>query len=57
MNFSEEAWSAYIKANRIFAKTIAKDVQDGDFVWIHDFHLFLVPDMLREELGPKENDG
>ena len=55
MNFSEEAWSAYVKANRIFAKTIAKDVKDGDIVWVHDFHLLLVPSMLREEIGPKAN--
>ena len=55
MNFSEEAWLAYKKANRIFAKTVAKDVKDGDIVWIHDFHLFLVPSMLREELGPNVN--
>lgn len=55
MNFSEEAWSSYKKANRIFAKTIAKDVQDGDIVWIHDFHLLLLPSMLREEVGPSVN--
>ena len=55
MNFSEEAWSAYKKVNRIFAKTVAKDVKDGDIVWIHDFHLFLVPLMLREELSNNVN--
>ena len=55
INFSEEAWSAYVKANRIFAKTVAKDVKDGDIVWIHDFHLFLVPSMLREEVGHNMN--
>ena len=55
MNFSEEAWSAYQKVNRIFAQTVAKDVKDGDIVWIHDFHLFLVPSMLREEVGPNVN--
>lgn len=55
LNFSEEAWSAYKKANRVFAKTVAKDVKDGDIVWIHDFHLFLVPSMLREEVGPNVN--
>lgn len=55
MNFSEEAWSAYVKANRKFAITVAKDVKDGDLVWIHDFHLFLLPSMLREEVGPNVN--
>lgn len=55
MNFSEVAWSAYQRANRIFAQTVARDVKDGDLVWIHDFHLFLVPSMLREEVGPNVN--
>ena len=35
----------------MFAKALAKDVNDGDLVWIHDYHLMLLPAMLREELG------
>ncbi|KAJ1677617.1 Trehalose-6-P synthase/phosphatase complex synthase subunit, partial [Spiromyces aspiralis] len=27
-------------------------LQDGDLVWIHDYHLMLMPQMLREMLGP-----
>ena len=50
--FSEEAWQAYQLANRKFAQAIAKEVQDGDMVWVHDYHLMLVPAMLREEVGP-----
>lgn len=42
---------AYQAANRKFAKAVAKDVREGDCVWIHDFHLMLLPAMLREELG------
>jgi trehalose 6-phosphate synthase len=30
---------------------VAKDVQDGDLVWVHDYHLMLLPEMLREEIG------
>lgn len=37
--------------NRLFAKTMAKDVQDGDMIWVHDYHLMLLPEMLREEIG------
>lgn len=50
MNFDEIAWDAYTVANRLFAKAIAAEVQDGDMVWIHDYHLMLLPAMLREEL-------
>ncbi|QDS78182.1 hypothetical protein FKW77_005455 [Venturia effusa] len=51
ITFDESAWEAYTEANRLFAKAIAKDVQDNDLVWVHDYHLMLLPAMLREELG------
>ena len=48
--FDETAWNAYKETNRLFARAIAADARDGDLVWIHDYHLMLVPAMLREEL-------
>ncbi|KZZ97037.1 alpha,alpha-trehalose-phosphate synthase [Ascosphaera apis ARSEF 7405] len=51
ITFDESAWNAYNQANRLFAKAIAKDVKDGDLVWVHDYHLLLLPAMLREEIG------
>lgn len=30
---------------------MVKDVQDGDMIWVHDYHLMLLPQMLREEIG------
>lgn len=55
MNFDENAWAAYIEANRLFAKTIAQQTEDNDMIWVHDYHLMLLPQMLREELGSKKN--
>lgn len=55
ITWSEEAWVAYQAANRKYAKAVAKDIKDGDCVWIHDFHLMLLPAMLREELGKDFN--
>jgi len=51
ITFDESAWAAYKDVNRLFAKTMAKDVQDGDLIWVHDYHLMLLPEMLREEIG------
>ena len=51
ITFDESAWSAYKEVNRLVAKTMAKDVEDGDLVWVHDYHLMLLPEMLREEIG------
>lgn len=30
---------------------VVQDVQDGDLVWVHDYHLMLLPAMVRELLG------
>jgi trehalose 6-phosphate synthase len=51
ITFDESAWQAYREANRLFARAIAKDVKDGDLIWVHDYHLMLLPAMLREEIG------
>ncbi|OJJ83821.1 glycosyltransferase family 20 protein [Aspergillus glaucus CBS 516.65] len=48
--FDEGAWDAYREANRFFARTIANEAREGDLVWVHDYHLMLLPQMLREEL-------
>ncbi|KAK4223110.1 family 20 putative glycosyltransferase [Podospora fimiseda] len=56
ITFDEAAWSAYREVNRLFAKEVVKDVQDGDLVWVHDYHLMLLPQMLREEIGDSKKN-
>jgi trehalose 6-phosphate synthase len=56
ITFDEAAWNAYTEANRLFAKAIAKEVQDGDLIWVHDYHLMLLPQMLREEIGTSKSN-
>ncbi|KAH0558872.1 hypothetical protein GP486_004497 [Trichoglossum hirsutum] len=51
ISFDESAWLAYREANRLFTKAIASEITDGDLVWVHDYHLMLLPAMLREEIG------
>eukprot|EP00475_Leptophrys_vorax_P019115 TRINITY_DN2611_c1_g1_i1.p1 TRINITY_DN2611_c1_g1~~TRINITY_DN2611_c1_g1_i1.p1 ORF type:complete len:551 (-),score=100.12 TRINITY_DN2611_c1_g1_i1:36-1688(-) len=48
MKFDSSQWDAYKEANLLFAEVIAKAVQPGDLVWIHDYHLMMAPAMLRE---------
>ncbi|KAL2846333.1 glycosyl transferase [Aspergillus pseudodeflectus] len=50
VSFSEDAWRAYQTVNAIFADTIAASVEDGDLIWVHDYHLLLLPAYLRERL-------
>ncbi|KAF7943462.1 hypothetical protein EAE96_011388 [Botrytis aclada] len=56
ITFDESQWMAYKEVNRLFAKTIAKDVQDGDLIWVHDYHLMLLPEMLRDEIGTSKKN-
>lgn len=56
----KSAWDAYVEVNLLFAKVVASQVHDGDSIWIHDYHLMLVPQFLRErtqESGSKVKIG
>lgn len=53
--FSEESWSsAYLEANEIFADNILPYVEDGDIIWVHDYHLLLLPGILRQRMTKKK---
>lgn len=47
MNFDEENWLAYRQANMMFAETVRKQVTPGAMVWVQDYHLMLLPMLLR----------
>mmetsp|Transcript_98530 Transcript_98530/g.274132 ORF Transcript_98530/g.274132 Transcript_98530/m.274132 type:complete len:819 (+) Transcript_98530:129-2585(+) len=41
-------WEAYKKANEVFVEAILQVYEDDDYVWVHDYHLMLVPKLLRD---------
>jgi trehalose 6-phosphate synthase/phosphatase len=41
------SWRAYVEANRQFARVTAARTARGDLIWVHDYHLMLLPLMLR----------
>ena len=48
IDFRSESWSHYVAVNRRFADAVLRACGDGPArVWVHDFHLMLVPGMLR----------
>ena len=53
-HFDEEVWDAYRQANLVFAKRIADIIKDGDLIWIQDYHLMVLPRLLREEIGERK---
>jgi alpha,alpha-trehalose-phosphate synthase [UDP-forming] len=46
--YRQSWWQPYIDVNRRFAQAAAQAVDSGGTVWVHDYHLQLVPAMLRE---------
>ena len=46
----KELWKTYVKVNRIFRDAVLKVAEPGDTIWVHDYHLMLLPQMLREKL-------
>lgn len=48
--FNKQDWRAYESANESFANAIAEIYNEGDSVWIHDYHLMLLPSLLRQRI-------
>ncbi len=48
VKYEEEQWQAYKKVNQKFADVIAENMEDVDKIWIHDYHLLLLPQMIKE---------
>ncbi|MBN1575315.1 MAG: bifunctional alpha,alpha-trehalose-phosphate synthase (UDP-forming)/trehalose-phosphatase [Chitinispirillaceae bacterium] len=44
----ESYFENYIHANKLFAEKLKTMVRPDDFIWVHDYHLFLLPGFIRE---------
>lgn len=53
---SEEDWNTYKKVNRKYADAVLEEMEGNERVWIHDYHLTLVPKMIKEK-NPKAEIG
>ncbi|HDZ42211.1 MAG TPA: bifunctional alpha,alpha-trehalose-phosphate synthase (UDP-forming)/trehalose-phosphatase [Bacteroidetes bacterium] len=47
-SYNDKAWESYYVVNRLYAEKLASIMQEGDILWIHDYHLLLLPKMVRE---------
>lgn len=52
--FERKSWLFYKKVNKKFSDLVIKHVAEEDFVWVHDYHLMLLPKLLRA-VYPKIN--
>ena len=47
--YNRNSWKAYEKVNEIFANGVLKIADPEDIIWVHDYHLMLLPRLLRKE--------
>lgn len=48
--FDRSLWEAYVAANKIFSQKVIEVINpDDDYVWIHDYHLMVLPTFLRRK--------
>ncbi|CZT18204.1 related to alpha,alpha-trehalose-phosphate synthase (UDP-forming) [Ramularia collo-cygni] len=48
--YADHSWDFYRNVNRAFADQAISSYKRGDTIWVHDYHLLLVPAMIREKL-------
>ncbi len=50
VDFNKKTWNTYKKINELFAKVVVKQALPSDMIWIHDYHLMLLPQLIREKI-------
>ncbi|TFK50600.1 alpha-trehalose-phosphate synthase [Heliocybe sulcata] len=48
--YESASYKQYVAVNQRFADAIAANYQEGDIIWVNDYHLMLLPRMVREKL-------
>lgn len=54
VEFAVEDYVAYKEVNEQFCEALAEMVRDGDMVWVHDYHLMLLPKMVRDRMQAEQ---
>lgn len=50
IEFENRYWKTYKQVNAIFAEKTLEIIQPGDIIWVQDFHLMLLPQLLRDKM-------
>ena len=45
--FDQKDWEVYQRVNEKFADVVLDNLNDGDTVWVHDYQLLLLPQLIR----------
>lgn len=55
-NYEKKYWDSYKKVNEAFCREVLEVANEDDVIWIHDYHLMLLPELVRKKL-PKVKIG
>ncbi len=55
-NYEKSYWDSYKRVNEAFSKAILEAANEDDVIWVHDYHLMLLPALIRKKL-PKVKIG
>ncbi|HTO93823.1 MAG TPA: trehalose-6-phosphate synthase, partial [Bacteroidota bacterium] len=47
--FDDDAWRQYRHVNEVYCDAVLGTLRPGDVVWVHDYHLMLLPGLLRRK--------
>ena len=50
VSYDEENWQDYKKVNGMFCDAVMQILRPDDIVWIHDYHLMMLPRLIRERV-------
>lgn len=48
--YADHSWNFYHNVNQAFADKLVSTYKRGDTIWVHDYHLLLVPGMIRKKI-------
>jgi len=49
-DYKKDYFESYREINQLFAEKIIQNYRQGDVIWVHDYQLMLLPQMIREKL-------
>ncbi len=50
VDYNFKFWQAYQEVNKRFCDVVMRVAKPNDLIWIHDYHLMLLPYMIRKEM-------
>ncbi len=48
--YNDDEWDAYVEVNQTFCDAVLKYATEDDIIWVHDYQLMLLPEMIRKKL-------